>query len=609
MTTTREIARPFSLDVRFPDPFRRTLLEVFGPAIEKAFALSTLNDIYADVAASDDGRPFLERTLEALNVSYNISPEDLARIPRTGPVIVVSNHPFGGLDGIILARILTAIRPDAKVMANYLLSRIPDLRQHMFFVDPFGGKDAARANVRALRQSIDHVADGGMLAIFPSGTVSHINLEKRAITDPSWSDTVARIVRKTGAPVLPVFFGGCNSALFNLLGMLHPLLRTALLPRELLNKKEKTVALHVGSPIAHKRLASFETDAAMTAYLRLRTYLLHAREKPSPAKHKWTHFLGHPARQMLAPAAMEPIIDAVDPALLEGEIGALSPEQVVMDHGEFTVCTARASQVPHVMRELGRLREITFRGVSEGTGKSFDLDSFDAYYLHLFVWNRETKEIVGAYRLGPSDEILPVHGVKGFYTSTLFHYQPAVFEKLGPSLEVGRSFVRPEYQKSYSPLLLLWKGIGQFVARHPQYQVLFGPVSINNQYDSMSRQLIVSFMEANNAMPEIAAGVRAKNPPRTQRLGNVDLRECSTVVRDMEDVSDLIEEIEADQKGIPILLRQYLKLGGKILGFNIDPDFGDVLDGLILVDLRVTDVRLIQKFAGAEGAARILAGR
>ena len=440
--TTQDMARPFSLDVRFDDPLRRGLLEMFGPVIEKAFALTALNDIYADVAGQGEGRPFLERALEALNVAYKVSGEDLARIPKTGPVIVVSNHPFGGLDGIILARILTAIRPDAKVMANFLLARIPDLRQHMIFVDPFGGKEAARGNVGALRGAMEHVKGGGMLAIFPSGTVSHLDLEKRAVTDPAWSDTVARMVRKTEAAVLPVFFGGGNSVLFNLLGMVHPMLRTAMLPRELLNKRAKTVSLHIGTPIARERLASFETDEAMTAYLRLRTYLLAAREKPSPAKHKWTEIFGPQKRQAMTPAEMEPVIEAVDAELLARDVAGLPAEKVLIDHGDFMVCTAYAAEMPHVMREIGRLREMTFRGVSEGTGKPLDLDAFDKYYTHLFVWNKVTREIVGAYRLGPSDEILPGRGVAGFYTSTLFHYQAGVFEKLGPSLELGRSFVR-----------------------------------------------------------------------------------------------------------------------------------------------------------------------
>jgi len=598
------LARPFTIDVPYADPFRRTVFSALANSLERTLGLTALNDIYADVSATHDHRDFLQKALDALHTTYHVSPSDLARIPRTGPLIVVSNHPFGGLDGIILAALLRSVRPDVKVMANYLLARIPDLHDFMIFVDPFATKDSARKNIRALRSAIDHVSAGGLLTIFPAGEVSHLDWQKRTIIDPAWSDTVARIVRKTNAPVLPVFFGGSNSPLFQLLGMVHPLLRTAMLPRELLNKKTKSVAVQIGNPITTKKLQSFTNDEDLTAYLRLRCYVLQAREAEKP---RW-----RPAQltpKPIAPQTFEPIAPPVPANLLAAEIAALPPAALLLEHNEMTVYAAYAPQLPHLLNEIGRLREITFRGVSEGTGKASDLDRFDAYYVHLFIWNREKSEVVGAYRLGTSQDILPRYGAAGFYTSTLFNYQQKVLEQVGPAMELGRSFVRPEYQKSYSPLLLLWKGIGAFVVRHPQYQVLFGPVSINNQYNSLSRQLIMTFLEANSGLPDLARRIKAKNPPpppRTRPSRNIDLKNSSLVVRDIDEVSDLVSEIESDQKGIPILLKQYLKLGGKFLGFNIDPDFGDVLDGLILVDLANADPHIVERFTTIPGA-KILA--
>lgn len=304
---------------------------------------------------------------------------------------------------------------------------------------------------------------------------------------------------------------------------------------------------------------------------------------------------------------MDPIAPARDPELVLDEVLGLPKDHLLLEHGEYQVYCARAARIPQILYEIGRLREMTFRGVAEGTGKALDLDRFDESYHHLFMWSTKKSELVGAYRLGATDEILPTSGVEGLYTSTLFQYQAQVLEQVGPALELGRSFIREEYQKSYSPLLLLWRGIGAFVTKYPRYQVLFGPVSINAEYQSFSRQLIMQFLQANNSLPKLAELIKPKNPPQVRPDTSVDLKECSTVVRDIDEVSDLVAEVESDQKGIPILLKQYLKLSGKMLGFNIDPDFGDVLDGLILVDLRQTDYKLVERFASPEGAKIITA--
>lgn len=591
---------PFSIDPPQDDTFSSKLLALVAPPLEQLLSLSTLNQLYTDVVhpLSPDPQTFLHETLHVFGVSVKIQPDDLARIPKTGGCIVVANHPYGGLDGIILANLLLQIRPDAKVMANRLLGRIPDLREIMLFVDVFGGPEAARANARVMRASLDHLKNGGMLVIFPAGEVSSLDLSRRAVCDPKWSDMVARLVRKASVPVLPVYFEGKNSSLFQIAGLVHPRLRTAMLPRELLNKRNKTIRVHTGSLIPTKKLAEFNNDSDMTAYLRLRTYVLQSRNQIKQQTEQPKKFLEN----------ADPIAPADDPLILEKEVLALPEDQRLIDHGDLQVYYARVHQIPHLLQEIGRQREITFRANSEGTGKSVDLDQFDEYYAHLFIWNKSKRELVGAYRIGLSSDILPKYGVKGFYTHCLFNYSPELLERLGPSMELGRSFVRPEYQRSYSPLLLLWKGIGQLVVRYPTHQCLFGPVSINQEYQSLSRQLIMNFLQLTSSLPSLSRLIRPKNPPQLKAVPTVDIAGCNAM-RDLDDISDLVSEIETDQKGVPILLKQYSKLGGRILGFNVDPDFANCLDGLMLVDLRHTDARLIERFAGADGARVILAHR
>ena len=524
--------------------------------------------------------------LEALNVRTLVDDSDLARVPKDGPVLVVANHPFGMIEGMVAGAVLPAIRPDMKIMTNFLLSGFEESRQSIIPVDPFGGSDATRGNLRGMKECISWLKNGNMLVVFPAGEVAHLNLKERGIVDPEWSPTIARIARITGAPVLPVYFKGVNSAMFQFLSLLHPRLRTALLLHEFFNKQDSQIEMRIGNVIPAKKLQTYQDDVALIRYLRHRTYLLQGRERN--------------VSKILESAA--PIAVPVSPALLAAEVAALPADRTLVESGEFAVVLASADEIPHALREIGRLRELTFRAAGEGTGKGFDLDSFDDHYLHLFLWNRDRSEIAGAYRLGPSDEIVKQHGKKGLYTNQLFDYKREFLERIQPALEMGRSFVRAEYQRSYAPLLLLWKGIGAYVAKNPKYKVLFGPVSISNEYNPTSRQLIVNFLQTYNEASELTPLVRARSPfkhkPRKMigAIATWDIEELSTVIADME----------TDQKGVPILLRQYLKLGGKLVGFNVDAHFANALDGLIVVDLTQTDPRVLERYMGKTGATAFL---
>jgi putative hemolysin len=261
----------------------------------------------------------------------------------------------------------------------------------------------------------------------------------------------------------------------------------------------------------------------------------------------------------------------------------------------------KADQAPWILQEIGRLRELTFRAGGEGTGMPSDIDLYDAYYRHLVIWSHTRNEVVGAYRLGLTDEVFRRSGKRRLYTQTLFKYKRPLWNVLNPGIELGRSFIREEYRRDYAPLLLLWKGIGQFVARNPRYRRLFGPVSISNEYQTVSQQLLVDFLRLNRFDFELARYVKARRPfnyrnPVSWWGGNPETS------NDLDAVSDLIAEIEADSKGVPILIKHYLKLGGRFLGFNVDDRFSNVLDGLILVDLARTDMRLLRKYMGTENA-------
>jgi putative hemolysin len=298
-----------------------------------------------------------------------------------------------------------------------------------------------------------------------------------------------------------------------------------------------------------------------------------------------------------------PLCDPVAPGFLEQEIGDLPDDNLLVHTDQYSVFVAKAPQIPAVLQEIGRLRESTFRNANEGTGRAIDLDGFDSHYDHLFLWNEDAREIVGAYRLGRGDEIWERLGSQGLYTNTLFDFKPDFFGNINPALELGRTFVRDEYQKSFPPLFLLWKGIAEYVVRNPRYKILFGPVSISDDYHPMARKLIADCLSGPSYRHDLATLVRARNPFRAA-IDEAGSDAGFPLLADIESVSSLISEIDSDQRGIPILLKQYLKLGGKVLGFNLDPDFNNALDALILVDLTSTDNRLLERLMGEAGVER-----
>jgi putative hemolysin len=561
----------------------------------KLAPVGRVRDLYQRVRQSAEGF-HLETLLAEMRVGLQVDAADQARIPATGPVVVVANHPYGILDGAILTALLTRVRADVKVLTNSMLGDVPELEQHCIFVDPFQTDRSFESNRAALKQALAWLRQGGMLAFFPAGEVSSWQMPAAQIADPAWNDTAARLIRKTGATALPVYFCGHNSVGFHLLGMIHPPLRTAFLLQEFLRQTGKTVEVRVGSEVSVDTIADISSDREATEYLRWRTYLLARRTKPVA----W-HALASWSRLALKP--QQPIAQALTPDLLELEIAALPGDRCLVQNGDFAVYLGKAGEMPNTLREIGRLREATFREAGEGTGKSLDLDSFDDYYWHVILWNQGKRELVGAYRAGNTAEILAQHGIDGLYTSTLFRYDEGIFEKLGPALELGRSFVRPEYQRQYSPLLLLWKGIARLIVTRPQTPVLFGAVSISNDYNEASREMIYRFFEARIEQDELAGMVEPRRPFRPFRLRPWDCRSMCRALRDLEDLSQPIKDVEADGKGLPILLRQYAKIGGKLVGFNVDGKFSNVLDGLIIVDLRETDPIVLERYMGRAGAA------
>ena len=564
------------------------------PVLDNFFNSRQFDDFLQRVLAA--GRSdFFASAKEQAQLSSTWHDSCLARIPREGPLVVMANHPHGLADGIVAMDFLLRVRSDILVVGNRWLAQIPGIRPWLIEVNPFNPDQADFGNLAGTRRILTHLKSGGAILTFPSGEVSSFTFGAMKAQDPVWSPQVVRMARIAKASILPLHIEGSNSTTFHSLGYIHSKLRTLMLLREFNAKKGKVIRLRAAKAVHYTQLEDHLDDEEATSFLRLRCDLLHNR-KDEPAK-KTVKETSHWA----------PIIPPINPKLIRAELESLPVEDLLLTSGDFKIYRFLGSELPHTMKEIGRLREITFRAVSEGTGLDCDRDAFDDWYDQLILWDDKESKIVGGYRLGPTDRILPQKGKHGMYTATLFDFKGEFFRRMDPALEMGRSFIREEYQRKPTSLPLLWRGIGRYVVRFPQYHLLFGPVSINPEYGQASKDLILSYLKHNRTAEDLAPLVRAKNPPRSMSLRDADLEVLQRCAFDLEHVSGLVSDLEHDAKAVPVLLKHYLKLNGRLIAFNVDQGFGGCLDGLIVVDLTQTDPKLLSAYMGEEGVKQFFA--
>lgn len=576
-----------------PAPFAKLGKQI--PWARPFMPIRRLDRIYASALANPKGSVF-DAILSVMDVEYTVRDGDLKHVPLEGAAVVFANHPFGMLDGILMASLMLRLRPDVKLLANQLLGCMDELKQYCVLVDNMMGEGHEAANRRGIREALDWVKQGHMLIVFPAGEVASWSRHHRRVLDPQWNRNMAGIARMTGAKSVPAFISGTNSVGFHLAGMINPRLRTLFLPHELINKRGRRMEVRIGAPVEGETLKAISDDEKAIDLLRWNSSLLSLRDRIGSPRVRFFQGRWQP-KHAIPPAE--------DPAVLLRELQSLPPDALLEAVGKMRVYALSSRQAPRIVREIGRLREITFRASGEGTGKARDLDRFDAYYTHLVLWNDERQEIAGAYRVCNVQHVLHRYGMRGLYTATLFRFQPKFFAKVGPALELGRSFVHLDYQRQYAPLLVLWKGIGSYLVRHPETPVLFGAVSISADYSPASREVLTSYLSAHTVDAELLEMLRPKNPPRAA-AENVQEPEVFSRVFTIDDISDWVSMFESDGKGVPVLVRHYMKLGGKFLGFNVDAKFSNVLDGLLLVDLRLAKPELLARYLGKQGSAEFL---
>jgi len=512
----------------------------------------------------------------SINFQYNEN--DLKQLPKDSPFIVVSNHPLKGLDGILLLKAISKERPDIKISNDLVLPKYRELNR--FFVLENSKQIFNRMNLSFAQKSKEFIKKGMPIGIFPAGNISEITIDSHFPFDPAWNIDTIRFIKSSKLPVVPVYFH-VKSTFIKLYRNRNYWLNPENKNNNLSNK-QRSIYLRLGQPISVNDQSNFTNINEFGKYLRSKVYCLKSAidgqimHKPFYAKEK----------------IEEKIIELPDRMRLFAEIKILKESHLLFNSSEYSVICAPYDEMPLTVLEIGRLREITFREVGEGTNKPFDVDEYDLYYDQLFIWDNINRKIAGAYRFGKGKEIIKQYGIKGFYIQSLFRIDKKAESILEQSLELGRSFIVEEYQKKTLSLFLLWKGILYFLLKNPEYRYLIGPVSISNHYSRISKSLIIKFMKKNFMHADLHQLFRPRNAFKLKENYSDILLESTQ--NNLQKLDSIISDIEIQNYKVPVLLKKYLKLNAKLLAFNIDPKFNNAIDGLILLDLMDVPFNMIQ---------------
>ncbi|WP_338731978.1 lysophospholipid acyltransferase family protein [Mangrovimonas cancribranchiae] len=572
LVSAKEVAQAIQMD-------KYGFLGTFiGWLLMKVLKISTLNKIY-NCNKHLQKLDFLNSILSEFQINFEIPDEDFKRLPKDGAYITVSNHPLGGIDGILLLKLMLEQRDDFKIIANFLLHRIAPIKPYILPVNPFEKRKDAKSSILGFKNAIKHLQEGHPLGVFPAGEVSTYR-DGKLVVDRPWEEAAMKLAQKAEVPIVPIYFHAKNSKLFYKLSKINDTFRTAKLPSELLTQKRRTIKVRIGRPISVKDQEEYKDLKGFSEFIRRKTYML------SNSFDEKGKFLSSIPSTLKIPRPPKNIITPVDTEVMQKEVDKLRSKDLrLLESKNYEVFLASAKEMPNILQEIGRLREITFREVGEGTNEAIDLDRFDTYYHHMFLWDNNAKVIAGAYRMGLGTQIFEKYGIDGFYLQDLFRFEQEVYPMMSKSIEMGRAFIIKEYQQKPMPLFLLWKGIVHTTLRYPEHKYLIGGVSISNQFSNFSKSLMIEFMKSHYYDPYLAQFVRPKKEFKV-KLNDADKEFVfDEIEADLNKFDKIIDEVEPGALRLPVLLKKYIKQNAKLVAFNVDPLFNNSVDGLMYIKI------------------------
>lgn len=558
-------------------------------AVMSIAKINEVNKLY-DKLKDKEGKDFFDSFVRERNLSYIAFEEDLAKIPKTGPFILVSNHPLGAIDGILMCKVLSEVRPDFKVMGNFLLEKIKPMEPYVISVNPFEGRKNAYSSSSGMRETLKHLQDGGCVGIFPAGEVSNKNNPYGEILDKDWEKPALKLIRMAKVPVVPMYFHAKNSRMFYQVAKLHPNLQTMMLPAEMMKDREKPIRIRIGKPITVKAMDDMETIDELGEFLKRKVYMMQSyyekRKSLAQSINLKNLYVKFPL--LKEENIVQNIIDETPKEDILKDISKLKgTDKMFFSNGNYEVYFTNYEEIPSIMREIGRQRELTFRAVGEGSNLPFDLDEYDKHYHHLFLWDSAAEKLVGAYRMALGKEVMKKSGIRGFYTSSLFEFEQDIHPFFKKVIEMGRAYIRQEYQQKPLPLFLLWRGIVHVCLRNPDHKFLMGGVSISNKFSEFSKSLMIEFMRSNYYDSAVAQYITPRNEYKVKLRDRDKHLFFEEMESDLNKLDKIIDDLEPELR-LPVLIKKYIKQNAKVIAFNVDPNFNDAIDGLMYI--RISDL-------------------
>lgn len=551
--------------------------------------LNKVNQLYDEIK-HNHGTAFFDAFLKVLDVKYVAFEEDLAKIPKTGPFILVANHPLGAIDGILMCKILTEIRPDFKIMGNFLIQKIEPMKDFVIPVNPFEGRKEAYNSVIGMRETLKHLQNGGCIGVFPAGEVSNRNNPSNEVIDKDWEIPALKLIKKAKVPVVPMYFHAKNSTKFYSFAKMHADLQTLMLPSEMLKKRDKPIRIRIGRPVSPKIQEEYESVKELGDFLRKKVYMMksyYERRKSIAELFKLSNL---PIKFPLK-SGQEVIQNIIDETPLENILKDIenlkNKDKQLFTNSNYEVYFTEYDEIPSMMREIGRQRELTFRAIGEGTNLPFDLDEYDKHYHHLILWDNAAQKIAGAYRMALGCQVMKKYGMDGFYTSSLFEFDQEIQPFFRKVIEMGRAYISLEYQQKPLPLFLLWRGIVHVCLKNPEHKFLMGGVSISNKFSDFSKSLMIEFMRSHYYDSVVAQYVHPKNDYKVRLKEKDKSLFFEGLDNDLNKFDKLIDDLEPEMR-LPVLIKKYIKQNAKVIAFNVDPNFNDAIDGLMYI--RISDL-------------------
>ncbi len=553
-------------------------------AVMNLTKINKVNELY-DKLKDKNGKDFFDSFVQERNIQYIVFEEDLAKIPKSGPFILVANHPLGAIDGILMTKILSEIRPDFKIMGNFLLEKIKPMEPYVIPVNPFENRKEAYSSSSGMRETLRHLQDGGCVGIFPAGEVSNKNNRYNEILDKDWEKPALKLIKMAKVPVVPMYFHAKNSRLFYQFAKLHPNLQTLMLPSEMMNDRDKPIRVRIGKPIPTKIMEETETIQELGEFLKRKVYMMKSYYEKRKSLMEIFNLKNLTLKfpSLKAENIIQNIIEETPTEDLIKDIDKLrETDKMFFANGNYEVYFTSYEEIPSVIREIGRQRELTFRAVGEGSNLPFDLDEYDKHYHHLFLWDNGAKKLAGAYRMGMGKEIMKKFGISGFYTSSLFEFDQEIHPFFRKVIEMGRAYIYAEYQQKPLPLFLLWRGIVHVCLRNPDHKFLMGGVSISNKFSEFSKSLMIEFMRSNYYDSAVAQYIHPKNEFKVQLRERDKAVFLTEMESDLNKLDKIIDDLEPELR-LPVLIKKYIKQNAKVIAFNVDPNFNDAIDGLMYI--------------------------